>query len=382
MTEDELQQLLERAENWARMDPNATTSSHVQKLIEAVGTEEVDATSYCALETLRLWFPLDGSRIEFGTAGLRATMKPGPLGMNDLVVLQTAQGLAAYIAQQQDSAKNLVAVVGYDHRDNPQLQISSKSLAILTMAVFKQAGIQCFLFHDFIPTPFIAFATRYLHADLGIMVTASHNPKIDNGYKVYGSDGCQIRPPLDKDIQQSILQNLNPWAQYPMNIDDEDTSTFTSKDLADAYYDALSHSGLITGLRINKNSVHPHVYPKIVYTAMHGVGYPWAKRTMETFSLPPLLSVPDQEQPDPFFTTVPFPNPEEKGALNRAFQYALDKDASIVVANDPDADRLAVAERTGCSHNHAWTTFTGDQIGTMLGHWLWEQIGKNSSRVG
>ena len=119
--------------------------------------------------------------------------------------------------------------------------------------------------------------------------------------------------------------------------------------------------------------------PKIAYSAMHGVGHPWAVRAFETFGLQPFLSVPEQKEADPTFPTVPFPNPEEKGALDLAMKFATENDCDIVLANDPDADRLAVAEK--CRESGTWTTFTGDQIGAMLGHWIWETLGKNSEKV-
>jgi len=409
--DDGMDFLLDIAQKWAMDDPNPTTAEYVRTLIDQVkkGQTNLDQESSSlstALATLRSFFPSDGSRIEFGTAGLRAPMKPGPLGLNDLVILQTTQGLVTYLKQQHQH-NHLLAVVGYDHRSNPHLQISSKSLAYLTQAIFQQANIECIVFDDLIPTPFIAFATKYLHASIGIMVTASHNPKLDNGFKVYGSDGTQIRPPIDQEIQHCILNNLDPWILYPCNYnkrhlernnDDNNSnnsmSTFTSQDLAKAYYRALAQSHLITGIGRTLNtaatttssssssSSRSTTIPKIVYSAMHGVGYPWAKQAIETFDLPPFLSVPEQEQPDPFFSTVVFPNPEEKGALQKAFQYASYHNANVVIANDPDADRLAVAEYS-VSHgdSQTWTTFTGDQIGTMLGHWLWDQIGKHMTKV-
>ncbi len=153
--------------------------------------------------------------------------------------------------------------------------------------------------------------------------------------------------------------------------------------MADSYYEAIQLSGLITGQGqiplvsdSNGNIMKP---PKIAYSAMHGVGHPWAVRLFESFNLDPFLTVPQQKDADPDFPSVPFPNPEEKGALNLSMEFASSNDCDIVLANDPDADRLAVAEK--CRKSGNWTTFTGDQIGTMLGHWIWENVGKNSEKV-
>lgn len=214
------------------------------------------------------------------------------------------------------------------------------------------------------------------------------------GYKVYWSDGCQIRAPLDKEISDSIEQNLEPWTDYKvlltkrMSEYDEDTclglsNPDTTQAMADAYYEAVKASGLITGqaeIKFNHNDEKMAIkQPNIAYTAMHGVGHPWAVRLFKTFGLNPFLAVPEQKEADPDFPTVPFPNPEEKGALNLAIKFASENDCDIILANDPDADRLAVAEK--CRDSGIWTTFTGDQIGSMLGHWIWESLGKDSEKV-
>eukprot|EP00536_Pseudo-nitzschia_multiseries_P006997 jgi/Psemu1/194384/e_gw1.156.89.1 len=379
---------IDTATQWAAIDPNPITSKYTRDLIaEALSGKEEDVRS---LESM---FPSNGERISFGTAGLRSEMKPGPLGMNDLTVCQTAQGLAKYClkkGQQEEASSRLCAVVGYDHRTNPSMNISSLSFAILTALVFAEAGIDCILLDGFVLTPLVPFALQQLGAVCGIMITASHNPKQDNGYKVYASDGCQIRAPMDKEIANEILDNLQPWTDYEMIIE-ERTRTYpndpclglgrpqTTKEMLDHYFLKLESSGLKTGQAdiptMMRGSDPP---PSFAYTAMHGIGYPFAKRAFEVFGLPPFRAVPEQRDPDPSFPTVTFPNPEEAGALDLAKVFATENGCDIVLANDPDADRLAVAEKDRTTGE--WTVFSGDQIGVMLGLWIWETIGVKSNK--
>jgi phosphoglucomutase len=381
------QPCIESAEKWYKNDPNPTSAKYVKDLLDLASKDEK------AIEELASLFPGDDSRVAFGTAGLRAAMKPGPLGMNDLTVVQTAQGLAKYCLKQDNSNKKsdrLCAVIGYDHRLNPALQISSLTFAILTALVFAEAGIECILLDGFVLTPLIPFVLQRVGAVAGIMITASHNPKQDNGYKVYASDGCQIRAPMDKDISSEIVNNLEPWKDYGVLIQSrrmkykDDPCLGLSRpdatqEMLDAYFAALQSSGLKTGqakLEQLPNSLSP---PSFVYTAMHGIGYPFASKVFEVFELPPFKAVPAQKEPDYTFPTVPFPNPEEKGALDLAKKFAEENSCDIVLANDPDADRLAIAERDRSSGD--WTVFSGDQIGSMLGLWMWNQIGKHCGKV-
>lgn len=318
--------------------------------------------------------------------------QPGPMGMNDLVVIQTAQGLARYILQCNNGNKaNLRAVVGYDHRQNESCNLSSKQFAMYTKLVFEQAGIACTVLDGFVATPILAFAVTEINAAAGIMVTASHNPKQDDGYKVYWNDGCQIIPPIDEGIANAIVEkeNLVPWTDYgeqlrklEANISTETTGECYGlsdpeemKRIEAAYFRSIQASGLVSAVCKATAASTP---PKFAYTAMHGVGYPYAERSFETFHLDPFLAVPTQQLPDPQFPTVPFPNPEEKGALDNAVAFAKENSCDIVLANDPDADRLGVAEC--CRESGEWTVFSGDQIGTLLGHWLWETVGKKSDK--
>jgi len=385
------------ATKWSRMDPNPLTSSYVVDLLGRAKKGDVDAST----EIDRL-FPRDGSRIGFGTAGLRSAMSPGPLGMNDLVVIQTTQGLARYCQWARASSggpyadkEKLLAVIGFDHRCQLDFGLSSRRFAMLTKLVFLECGMNCVLLDcseaGYVHTPLVSYATIKLHASVGVMVTASHNPKADDGYKVFWSDGVQIRPPLDSGIASFIVkeENLVPWTDYGRLLEErrrpypEDLclglgDRQKTMELADAYFHRILKSGLVTG-QSNLLKDDNWTPPKIAYTAMHGVGHQWAIKSFETFELLPFRSVPSQEAPDPEFPTVPFPNPEEKGALDNAMEYSVENGCNIVFANDPDADRLAVAER--CSDTGVWTIFHGDQIGSLLGHWLWEKIGKDDPKV-
>ena len=382
-----------RLETWARRDPNPVTAAHVRQLVE-----ERDVA---ALQRI-----FSDGRIAFGTAGLRGAMAPGPLRMNDLVVVQTAQGLARYWQQQQQQQqRRLSVVIGYDHREAEQWQISSRQFAVLTALVFQQAGgfDEVLLLDGYVATPLVPFTVlRQTPTDTttcyGIMITASHNPRQDAGYKIYGRDGCQIRAPVDRDVAASIQANLEPWTDYGAQLraleqqspDDPCrglSDPRRTREITDAYFAALKSSGLVAGQAAQWKDDDDASYdsrtpksdgdarPAFCYTALHGVGHPFAQRAFQVFGLPPFESVPAQQQPDAAFPTVPFPNPEEPGALALAQAHATSENCDIVLANDPDADRLAVAERSGNSGgDEAWTVFTGDQIGVLLGHWLWRQF--------
>ena len=381
----------ERAVQWAKIDPNPITSKYV---LDRVKEDSEDARS-----ELGGWFPSDGARIGFGTAGLRSIMAPGPLNMNDLVIVQTTQGLARYVLENAASDKKkggkLLAVVGFDHRCEEKFALSSRRFALLTKLVFLEAGMDCVLLdssNDFVHTPLVSFATIKLNAAVGVMVTASHNPKCDDGFKVYWGDGVQIRPPYDTGIASSIVkkENLTPWNEYGRLLSEKkDSSTAddvcfglsdpkTTQSLVEEYFACILKIGLITR-QSNLLDEDGWTPPAIAYTAMHGVGHQWAERSFSAFGLKPFKSVPVQKSPDFLFPTVSFPNPEEKGALDIAMAFSESESCDIILANDPDADRLAVAERSRV--DGSWTVFSGDQIGTMLGHWLYTQIGRESSKV-
>uniref|UniRef100_A0A7S1B5Q9 Alpha-D-phosphohexomutase alpha/beta/alpha domain-containing protein n=1 Tax=Corethron hystrix TaxID=216773 RepID=A0A7S1B5Q9_9STRA len=390
--------LLSRARDWASWDPNPTTRASVLSLVAAAD-----------LDALRPLFSPPGARLSFGTAGLRAPLRPGPRGMNDLTVVQTSQGLAAHLRATYPGCR-LRAAVGRDHRARAKWGLSSARFGRLTAEVFRRSGIfeDVVLLDGTVPTPLVPFAVGRLSETendllpttanggagpvrtVGVMITASHNPAEDDGYKLYWTNGCQIVPPVDAQVAAAILQNLTPWRDdYGTDADapDERDVRLTGR-LADLYFRAMAP------LRTGSYARHYGSYvpngptpppPVFVYTAMHGVGAPWTARSFRAFGLPPFAEVPSQCAPDPAFPTVPFPNPEERGALDRAIARArevLGNGASrsqthaVILANDPDADRLAVAEYSAAEDQT--TAFTGDQIGVLLGHWLWTTQKKNN----
>ena len=332
---------IQAAEKWAAMDPNPTTRQYTLDLVsKALGSSENDPSAK-ALSSLESLFPSDPQkRIGFGTAGLRSEMKPGPLGMNDLTVCQAAQGLAKYCLKQQrqqepqskPTQKRLCAVVGYDHRSHPALNISSLSFAILTAIVFAEAGIDCILLGGggagipYVHTPLVPFSVQRLGAVCGIMITASHNPSRDNGYKVYDltnnnkssddddeSYACQIRSPTDRTIAAEISANLEPWKDYGRIIEERrrehpgdpclglGDAGVTERMLEEYCSDVIDRGTY--GDYTNAAAERLHRRPSFVYTAMHGVGWPFAKRAFEIADLPPFDAVPEQKDPDPSFPT-------------------------------------------------------------------------------
>jgi phosphoglucomutase / phosphopentomutase len=329
---------------WYMWDRNETTSQEVRALVEKGD-----------IHTLQKLF---GSRLEFGTAGLRAAMGAGTSQMNDVTVIQAAQGLAAYLKTQfsTEDLKERGIVVGNDARHN------SSRFARLSANVFLANGIKTYLFGEIVCTPYVPFTVRRRRCVAGVMVTASHNPKQDNGYKVYWSNGAQIIGPHDSGIARCIEENLTPimpsWETQPGAVDPMD-------DTAEAYFQSIE------GLCLHKD-VAAKSSTKFTYTAMHGVGTRFTTRALNTFGVTKenIIYVKEQIEPDPEFPTVAFPNPEEgKSALNLAMATAEANGSRVILANDPDADRLAVAER---QDDGTWRVFTGNNIGALLGWWALE----------
>ncbi|CAO3613777.1 unnamed protein product [Mucor hiemalis] len=327
------------AEEWLSLDQNEETRNEIVQLQKSNNTEEL---------AKRL-----STRIEFGTAGLRARMEAAFSRMNDLTVLQASQGLAVYIEKTVPDAKKRGVVIGHDHRHH------SDDFARLTAFAFIQRGFKVWYYKELVHTPLVPYTIKKLHAAGGVMITASHNPKDDNGYKVYWENACQIIPPHDEAIADTILKDLQPWGWDKELVDKSDlVSDPTDQGVIDAYFEEVKD---LCKYRSDNETTDI----KFVYTAMHGVGHPFAKRAFECFGLPPFVPVEEQVLPDPDFPTVAFPNPEEgKGALNLSIQTAEKAGGTVILANDPDADRLAIAEKQS---NGEWVIFTGNQIGSILG---------------
>eukprot|EP00164_Ancoracysta_twista_P004135 GFYU01005555.1.p1 GENE.GFYU01005555.1~~GFYU01005555.1.p1 ORF type:complete len:590 (+),score=200.02 GFYU01005555.1:92-1861(+) len=326
---------------WMKWDPNPADKKQIEDLV-AAGNEE---------ELTKRMLP----RIAFGTAGLRGCMQAGFACMNDLIITQTAQGLAAAVQEHTPDANSKGIVIGYDGRYN------SKKWADISAGVFASRGLKVHLFNTLVPTPFVAFGVSHLKAAAGVMITASHNPKQDNGYKVYWGNGCQITSPVDQQIATQIGKNLEPWGVDIAAQVKSDLVVDCTDNVVQAYYAAIDKLALYKDENPSTS--------KVVYTAMHGVGHPWVTKAFELFKLPAYAPVKEQCDPDPEFPTVTFPNPEEgKGALKLAIETAEREGSTVIVANDPDADRLAVAEKLPSGE---WKIFNGNEIGDLLGHWAW-----------
>ncbi|XP_069356227.1 phosphopentomutase [Maniola hyperantus] len=308
-------------------------------------------------------------RQKFGTAGLRGRMGAGYMCMNDVVVLQTAQGLCSYLQKvsNQSQLHNGV-IVGFDGRYN------SQRFAELTAKVFVSSSIPVQLFSKVCPTPFVSFATILYGAAAGIMVTASHNPKEDNGYKVYWSNGSQVITPHDDNILEEIWTCLNiPDDHWNIEeIRNHDLVTDCFEEVTTKYMEYIKSSLHEEVLEDNRKAAISSVY-----SAMHGVGYDAIVKAFEVANLKAPLSVKEQQDPNPEFPTVTFPNPEEKECLKLSKTLAEDNKVQLVLVNDPDADRLAVAEYN--VESKSWKVFSGNEMGSLLGWWLLQQHAKHGS---
>jgi len=336
MTDD----LLARARAWIADDPDVHTRSELESVVAAV-----ESGDSAALEDLQDRF---SGLLEFGTAGLRGALGAGPARMNRVVVIRAAAGLTAYL-QEKLGKRDITVVIGYDARRN------SDVFARDTAAVTVGAGGRAMILPHTLPTPVLAFMIRHLGADAGVMVTASHNPPQDNGYKVYLGDGSQIVAPADADISAAI-------SHFPRVADvrlaDDGWETL-SDEVVDDYLDAVTKVVRPGGPRDIK----------IVHTALHGVGSAVFRAAFDRAGFPAPESVANQAEPDPAFPTVSFPNPEEPGAIDQALALAAKTGADLVIANDPDADRCAVAvPRSG-----GWAMLRGDEVGALIGAYLLER---------
>ncbi|EDW08159.1 glucose 1,6-bisphosphate synthase [Drosophila mojavensis] len=352
--------------DWLSWDPNPTTKNEIQKYVD---NED--------WETLKLRLC---KRISFGTAGLRAEMRAGFDSMNDLVVIQTAQGICEYLKKQfpEKSWSEQGIVFGYDARHN------SKRFAQLSALVFLENGFRVYLYTCFVATPIVPFSIKKLKCLAGVQVTASHNRKEDNGYKVYWSNGAQIIPPHDSEIQKAIEKNLKPLIKKDNLVwkDDgsvDDKALWSKKQLQDPYDQVVPayFEELINQIPKELIQANQDCPLKFAYTAMQGVGYEFVKKAIKYVNLEPLIPVEEQVEPDPDFRKTPMPNPEEAKALELAEKTAINNKCQIILANDPDADRLAVAE----VYDNEVKIFTGNEIGALLGWWALEIMKISKSKV-
>lgn len=333
------QSLVAEVQAWIADDPDPITASQLQQWLDTNNEGEL-RTSFNGF-------------LQFGTAGLRGPNRPGPSGMNRAVVGRTAAGIVAYMKE-----RNLTSVViGRDAR------YGSEDYTFETAEIMSGAGMKVFVLPRPLPTPVLAFATNELICDVGIMVTASHNPPQDNGYKVYlggtvdGIEyrGSQIVSPTDVSIARKI-DAITSLKELPR----EKVWTVLGEEIIEKYIERTASLATTPGTL------------KIVYTAMHGVGTETLQRVFQKAGYPSPILVAAQAVPDPDFPTVAFPNPEEPGAIDLALETAKTFDADLVIANDPDADRCAAAVKDPVT---GWRMLRGDELGAILG----ESIARKSS---
>ena len=337
-TQPALTSLLADARAWAADDPDGQTRAELEAVIGAAEGGDEAARADLADRFSGL--------LEFGTAGLRGALGAGPNRMNRAVVIRAAAGLTAYL---KTSVERPFVVIGYDAR------INSDVFARDTAAVVVGAGGRAAILPRPMPTPVLAYAIRALGADAGVMVTASHNPPQDNGYKVYVGDGSQIVSPVDGLIAAEI-ETVRAVADVPR-------ADSGWQDLDDAVLDAyVADAATVVSPEAPRDLV-------VVHTAMHGVGTETIRKAFTAAGFDEPISVAAQAEPDPLFPTVSFPNPEEPGAMDLAMELAEQTGPDLVIANDPDADRCAAA----IAGPGGWRMLRGDEVGALLGAHILER---------
>lgn len=332
-------EVLEAAKRWIEGDPDPSTRATLQSLIDE---NDIDGLNLAM-----------ASPLTFGTAGIRGEVGPGPGRMNRATVIRTTSGLADFLLEEHSGAPLNPVVLGFDARPD------SQSFAEDAAGVLAAAGIDVRFFAEVTPTPIVAFAAKHLNAPAAVVVTASHNPPRDNGYKVYGGNAAQIVPPTDIAIARAI-EKVGPASKVP-RVEGvfgatSDLVTPLTDDIIDTYR-----------VEVDEARPDPRVSDlKVVYTPLHGVGAKILTRVFSAAGHTGLIPVPEQVEPDGTFPTVRFPNPEEPGALDLALAMAAREHANLVLANDPDADRLAAAVPAGGE----WRLLSGNELGALLGDFV------------
>lgn len=323
----DMDDLIERARAWIAEDPDPATRAELQAAL--------DSDDRAALEAAF------GPALEFGTAGIRGPLGAGPARMNRLVVRHVTAGLAARLAVEA-APESQIVVVGRDARHN------SEAFAADVVGVLRGAGFEVLAFAEPVPTPLLAYAVRHLGAAAGVQITASHNPPADNGYKVYWSSGAQINAPIDAEIAEAIA---TVTAGGPVPVDEAPVDAPPPRVL-ERYLEACLSVPVADAPR----------QLRIVYTALHGVAGDIMLAALRAAGFEDVHAVAEQLEPDPAFPTVGFPNPEEEGALDLALALASEADADLLLANDPDGDRIAAA----VPGETAWRVLSGDEVGCLL----------------
>ena len=333
--------LVAKAKSWQAQDPDPETRAELDALISSQD-EQALADRF-------------GSRLGFGTAGLRGELGAGPNRMNRVLVAQAAVGIARYLKANFDDPS---CVIGFDARKN------SDVFAKDSAEIFAALGVRAYLYDALVATPMVAFAVRELGCSAGVMVTASHNPPADNGYKVFDHTGSQIIPPMDA----LIAAEIGKFAENESVNDLVRSSQYQSVPASISADYLQGVSGLL-----NRHSDRKSL--KIVYSALHGVGAKFIEKIFEISGLDPLIPVASQHKPDGSFPTVTFPNPEEPGAMDKSMETARANNADLVLANDPDADRLCVAYRDSAGN---YVQLSGDDLGLLLA----EELAGRAKREG
>lgn len=344
-------QLLDRARAWMAEDPDPTTRSEIRALLEA-GDEAALAERF-------------GQRLSFGTAGIRGVLGAGPGRMNRALARRVAAGFGRVVLHRVPDAAERGVAVGHDAR------ILSREMALDVSSVLAGLGLRVHLLPAECPTPLLAFAILDFDAAAGIMVTASHNPPEYNGIKVFWDNGAQIVPPIDAEISAAI-DDVDSMASVPFLAQDEARRRGlledAGSDLEDRYLEAIAR-------QLPAPPAAPASLIDVVYTPLHGVGWHLARRAHERQGLTRITPVAAQVEPDGRFPTVRFPNPEDHAVLDLALEQARREDAAVVLAHDPDADRLAVA----CRDRNGYRVLSGDQIGALLGYYLLDRYRASGS---
>lgn len=334
-----------RVQEWLTPDFDEATRKEIQALVEKNDDKELTDRFYMELE--------------FGTAGLRGTLGAGTNRMNIYVVRKATQGLANYIIKKGGQKKGVL--VGRDSR------IMSDRFAEETVSVLVANGIKVYFFDDIHPTPTVSFGVRYLKAISGVMITASHNPKEYNGYKVIWEDGAQITPPYDEEIIEEVrnVTTLSQvkWVSYAEAAKSK-LFSIVDKKVDPAYLD-----------KVRSLSLNPKVPAasdaKICYTALHGTGYRLIPESLQKYGFKNVLLIEEQMKPDGNFPTAAYPNPEETAAMAMGVQFAKDKDADAVIASDPDADRVGLVLKKGPGE---FALLNGNQIAILLTYYICSQL--------
>lgn len=295
--------------------------------------------------------------LAFGTGGLRGILGVGTNRMNIYVVAKASQGLANYINKHYT---NPSIAIGYDTR------IKSDAFSRVVAEVFSQNDIKVYIYNEPLPVPTLSYATRKLHCSAGIMITASHNPSKYNGYKVYGDDGCQITTQVAKEILEEI-NKIDEFDVIRKPFNNNELINYIDDSVLDSYIEEVKNQSFLYGDKTNKDI-------NVVYTPLNGTGFKPVTRVLKELGYNNIITVKEQEQPDGNFPTCPYPNPEIKEALSLGIKYAKDNNADILIATDPDSDRVGVAIKD----NDDFTILSGNDIGVLLFNYICEQKSKHN----